>query len=104
MSCSQVFSFFVDACLITGVLVSGLYLARHSSWTRTGAGGGSEDSEETVFLGAPTLTAEGHQVRQRGGSFGGTHKVSVELSYSETTPPVQFDGDTILKQLSQVIE
>ena len=107
MVCRKGLSYFVDVCLILGILANGIYLARNGGEIETPGKFIDDDGEEMIFEGAPPYTEQnGHPIRL-GGTFSGAVKLSVELAYSRDRPllpiedPEEF-GDSILNALPKV--
>lgn len=108
MVCRKGLSYFVDVCLILGILANGIYLARNGGEIEAQRGFMADDDvEEMIFRGAPPYTEQnGHPIRLDG-TFSGAVKLSVELAYSRDRPllpiedPEEF-GDNILNALPKV--
>lgn len=105
MDGGRVVSYFIDACLIAGILASGLYLARHGEDRELLAPslrGDSASEEDELFTSAPPIPEGGHPTRTLGGAFGNIPKVSVDVSYSGDVPLQPEDGNAILNAFPQV--
>ena len=101
---SKVFSYSLDACLIVGVLVSGIYLARNSAANEPAAAA----AEEVIFTGAPPLgeTPSGRLCR---GNNLNPFEIVVDLSFSRGVPAQPINpseaediGDRLLDLFVQV--
>ena len=105
-SCSKyhIISYFVDACLITGIFASGIYLARNTYADEPAA----TDDGEVIFTGAPPLTPTPTN-RDCPMTNLKTVEVVVDLSFSRDGYPVPINpsdaediGDGLLDLFVQV--
>lgn len=103
MVCRKGLDHFVDACLVAGILLSGIYLARNN-W-ETWSAGVDDDGGDAIFTGAPPLT-QNNANRDCPMSFRNVFEIVVDLSFSReaSVQPIEGEviGDKLLDMFVQV--